>query len=55
MQDLNQHRTSYFNMGDVAESDDVYPMADDHRELLYSVVGYIRQVGHPVRAFQRFS
>lgn len=30
-------------MGDVIESEDVYPMVDDHRELLYSVVGWVRQ------------
>eukprot|EP00035_Acanthoeca_spectabilis_P022003 m.441437 g.441437 ORF g.441437 m.441437 type:complete len:399 (-) comp18661_c0_seq1:167-1363(-) len=42
-QDVGLNRTSYFNMGDVIESEDVYPMVDDHRELLYSVVGWVRQ------------
>jgi len=44
-EDLGGYKTSYFNIGDVVESpESTYPFLDDHRELLYHVIGWIRQL-----------
>lgn len=42
-QDTRGYKCSFHNLGDVAEEERLYTFLDDHRELVYSAIGWIRQ------------